>query len=103
MCDIKPHHHQHGLKLLEKIIDRRLREPVSINQMQFGFSKGRGTTDVIFILRQVQEKMLDKKKKVYIAFLDLERAYNRVPRGSLLVPTEERDARTNDKDGAGNI
>ena len=70
---------EHGLKLLENIIDRRLRELVSINQMQFGFSKGRGTTDAIFILRQVQEKML-KKKKVYMAFLNLEKAYDRVPR-----------------------
>ena len=71
---------EHGLKLLEKIIDRRLRELVSINRMQFGFSKGRGTTDAIFTLRQVQEKMLEKKKKVYMAFLDLEKAYDRVSR-----------------------
>ena len=39
-----------------KIIDRRLRELVSINRMQFGFLKGRGTMDAIFTLRQIQEK-----------------------------------------------
>ena len=71
---------EHGLKLLEKTIDRKLRELVSINRMQFGFSKGKGSTNAIFILRQVQEKMLEKKK-AYMAFLDLEKAYDSVPRG----------------------
>ena len=51
-----------------------------ISQTGFGYSKERGTTGAIFILRQVQEKMLEKKKKVYVAFLDLEKAYDRVPR-----------------------
>ena len=38
-----------------------------------------------------------------MAFPDLEKAYNWVPRGNLLMPTEKRSARTNGKDGAGNI
>ena len=46
--------------------------------MQFGFSKGTGTTDGIFTIRQVQEKM--REKKVFMAFLDLVKAYDRVPR-----------------------
>ena len=41
---------------------------------------GRGTTDAIFIARQLQEKILDKNKKLYIGFVDLEKAFNRVPR-----------------------
>ena len=36
--------------------------------------------DAIFILRQVQEKILEKRGKVFVAFLDLEKAYDRVPR-----------------------
>ena len=43
-----------------------------INDMQFGFMKGRGTTDAIFIARQLQEKYMAKKKKLYFAFVDLE-------------------------------
>lgn len=48
--------------------------------MQFGFMKGRGTTDAIFIARQLQEKYIAKKKKLYFAFVDLEKAFDRVPR-----------------------
>jgi hypothetical protein len=35
---------------------------VSIDDMQFGFRPGRGTADVIFIIRQVQETFLTKKR-----------------------------------------
>ena len=40
---------------------------------------GRGTTDAIFIVRQLQEKFLAKNKNLYLAFVDLEKAFNRVP------------------------
>ena len=38
---------------------------MSIDNMQFGFMPGKGTTDVIFIMRQVHEKHQAKKKKMY--------------------------------------
>ena len=34
---------------------------------------GRGTTDAIFIVRQVQEKYLGKNKRIYLGFVDLEK------------------------------
>ena len=67
-----------GLKLLEQamqaiehIIDNKIREQVSVDEMQFGFMPGCGTTDAIHILRQLQEKY---SKGLYIAFVDLEKA-----------------------------
>ena len=48
--------------------------------MQFGFMPGRGTTDAIFIIRQLQEKYLAAKKSLYMAFVDLEKAFDRVPK-----------------------
>ena len=48
--------------------------------MQFGFMPGHTTTDVIFILRYMHEKHHLKEKTMYAAFIDLEKAFNRVPR-----------------------
>ena len=62
------------------LIGEIIRERISIDDMQFGFMPGRGTTDAIFILRQLQEKHLAKNKKLYFAFVDLEKAFDRVPR-----------------------
>jgi len=36
---------------------------VNINEMQFGFVPGKGTTDAIFIARQLQEKYIAAKKR----------------------------------------
>ena len=48
--------------------------------MQFGFMPGNGTTDAIFIMRQVQEEHQAKKKNLYYALVDLEKAFDRVSR-----------------------
>ena len=51
-----------------------------IDNMQFGFMPGKGTTDPIFIMRQLQEKHQANKKKMYYYFVDLEKAFDRLPR-----------------------
>ena len=48
--------------------------------MQFGFMPGRGTTDTLFIVRRMQEKYKEKEKKLYRSFVDIEKAFDRVPR-----------------------
>ena len=47
---------------------------MKIDDMHFGFRPGRGTTDAIFIVQQVQEKFLTKNKELWMAFIDLEKA-----------------------------
>ena len=47
--------------------------------MQFEFMPGCGTTDAIFLVKQLQEKYLGKKKNLYFAFIEL-KAFDRVPR-----------------------
>ena len=44
-----------GMKMFQKIVERRLRKLITVNNMQFGFSPGKGTTDAVFII-QLQEK-----------------------------------------------
>jgi len=48
--------------------------------MQFGFMKGKETTDATFILRQMQEKFRIKGKKLYFGFMDFEKSSDRVLR-----------------------
>ena len=68
------------MKVLERIVDSLIRQVVSIDDSQFGFVPGRGTTDAIFVVRQLQEKYLAANKRLYMAFVDLEKAFDRVPR-----------------------
>ena len=44
---------------------------------------GRSTTDAIFCLRMLLEKWTEGQKAVHCAFIDLEKAYDRVPREKL--------------------
>jgi hypothetical protein len=71
---------EHVMKILERVIESRVRKIVKIDDMQFGFMAGKGTTDAIFIVRQLQEKYLAKNKDLWMAFVDLEKAFDRVPR-----------------------
>ena len=50
---------------------------------QAGFRKGMGCTDQVFSLRCIVEKYLAINKKIYCAFVDLEKAYDRVVRNEL--------------------
>ena len=52
---------------------------------QGGFRAGRGYIDQVFAVRQVIEKVIEKDKVVYAAFVDLEKAYDSVCREKLWV------------------
>ena len=44
------------MKVIVRIFERRLWKVVALDEMQMGFMPGRGTTDAIFIMRQLIEK-----------------------------------------------
>ena len=68
------------MKVVERIFEHRIRQQIKIDDMQFGFMKGKGTTDAIFMARQMQENFRVKDKKLYFGFVDLDHAFDRVPR-----------------------
>ena len=54
-----------------------------ISSSQFGFQKGKSTVDCIFTLHSIIAKTLASKKKLYCAFIDLEKAFDKVERSYL--------------------
>jgi len=40
---------EHAMKVVERIFEHRIRLQIEIDDMQFGFMKGKGTTDAIFM------------------------------------------------------
>ena len=70
------------MKLLERILEGRIRKRVEqeLGEKQHRFRKGRGMTDGMFALRQLVEKRLEMQGRMAVGFVDLEKAYDTVPR-----------------------
>ena len=70
------------LKLLEGVLDARIRIRVlegDFAEEQQGFRKGRGTSDGMYVLRQMVEKRLEVQGSMALGFVDLEKAFDTVP------------------------
>ena len=44
---------EHGMKVAERVLERRLRQAVEIDKMQFGFRPGTGTIDARQFTREI--------------------------------------------------
>ena len=71
---------EHAMKIVERVLENRIRELVMIDAMQFGFMPGKGTTYAFFILRRMQGEFRGREKKLYTSFVDLKKAFDTVPR-----------------------
>ncbi len=72
-------------KVYGRIVTKRLMEVTEgkVGEEQGGFRKGRGCVDQIFAMERLVEEYLGKNKKLYAAFMDHEKAYDRVDREAL--------------------
>ncbi|VBB35221.1 unnamed protein product, partial [Acanthocheilonema viteae] len=81
---------EHAMKMFESVLEARIREIADVNGMQFAFRPGCSTSDPIFILRRLQESALSKGLKLYHVFIDLEKAFDRIPRPLIIWALRRR-------------
>lgn len=69
-------------KTITRILNNRLKSLAEkiLPETQCGFRQSRGTTDMIFTARQLQEKSYEQNRPLYIAFIDLTKAFDSVNR-----------------------
>ena len=67
--------------ILNRITHHLLDDVVS--ESQCGFRSKRGTIDMVFALRQLQEKCLEQQQNLYVLFVDLTKAFDTVSRTGL--------------------
>ena len=71
------------MKIWERIIEARLRDRVQISKRQYEFMPGKKTTNAMLALRMLMEKYSEGQRELHCVFLNLEKAYERVPRKEL--------------------
>ena len=69
----------HTMKVWERIIEARLRDRVEISKQQYRYMPGKGTTNAMFALRMLMEKYKEGQRELHCVFVDLEKAYDKVP------------------------
>ena len=73
-------------KIFARILLNRLSShitPEVVPETQCGFRSNRSTVDMIFCLRQLQEKCIEKDRPLYIVFVDFTKAFDTVGRTGL--------------------
>lgn len=75
----------HVGKIYERILETRLRTQIEnkLGEWQCGFRPNRSTTDLVFTLKIIMEKSWEWDKEKDILFVDMEKAFDRIPRERL--------------------
>ena len=78
-------------KLVARVVQGRLQKltEIELPESQCGFCRGRGCTDMIFVVRQLAEKAIEHQTKHFFVFVDLRKAYDSVPREVLWIALQK--------------
>ena len=84
----------HAAKVLIRVLTKHTEAKANvinhIGKDQFGFRKGKGTTDAITTLRVLGERNLQRGKDLCICFVDYEKAFDRVDWRKMMCMDVER-------------
>src|SRR5438132_8374760 len=72
-------------KILIQLIKKRITPIIErqLSESQLGFRKGKGARDAIFKLRMIGERTLKMGRKLYLCFVDYQKAFDRVKHNKL--------------------
>jgi hypothetical protein len=73
------------IRLYTKILKNKLEEEIKdhIGDVQSRFRAGRSCVDNLFVLQQLTEKQATVGEETHLALIDLEKAYDSIPRNKL--------------------
>ena len=78
-----------GATLIKVILNRLVAVPdKNLPEAQCGFRPGRSTVDMIFVMRQLQEKCIEPNMPLYSVFIDLTKAFDTIGREALWTVLE---------------
>ena len=82
-------------KIILRVVLERIRNKIrpQISEEQFGFVRGKGTRDAIFVLRMVAEITIEVNKDIFLCFVDYEEAFDKVEHDSLIEILEKQKNR----------
>lgn len=90
----------HSLKILLKVLQGRIHARCEsiLSNSQFGFRGGLGTREALFCMNVLLQKCKEFQKRVFVCFIDFEKAFDRVQHTQLIealhrIGLDDRDVR----------
>ena len=82
----------HTMKILLKVIANRIKAVLNknINPLQYSFMPNRGTIEAVTALKTICSNKIDLGQALYVAFVDFEKAFDRVHHRKLLEILENK-------------
>ena len=67
-------------KVILRVIGKRMKRKIqeNVDEKQYGFRKGKGTRNAIFVLRMIIERSIEVLKDLYLCYVDFQKAYDMV-------------------------